>query len=694
TQADYLQQRYLAFYPEPDSQLAEELTNRIANVYNSCQLDMLYFDGSEGMRNRYAIDVMRWKIFRKLHAAVCEGSCLGHNNWWFHSRLGTWDCPVWGSRKFHNEHIKLCLKARKSDLLEPQLGWWAPLGPTEFHRGQFPDELEYFAGKNMALDGPMSIQAVDCSKRPPNARLPEMMTILGWYERLRLAHYFDAATLATLSQAGADFQLSIDGDGRWRLTPLRLLLHKFTNQAEASEGWQLNNPYKQQALAFRLEALYQLESPALSDQQATIDFSQEIDTASRETASGIEMQLACRPGRESASALQIQAQNSTDTNRAAWCKIGLSFPHPYRNIQPARGFGVWIKGDNSGALLNFQLKTAQAYFGGLSEHYVDLNFSGWRYFELLFRERDAARYNDYQWPGSQRLGRHDIYRSALNTEHIEQFNLLLNAIPASGQSQILVGPIQLLPEKKVHIQQPELNLNGQKWVLPVELLSGQYLELETNGRLSHFDERGSLINRIKLSENDQPMILAASDNRLQLSDSSTRPPRAELTVFCQGDSFGNPNQQIDWKCLQREYDKPIMILHPDSQDNHWEIMARQSENKQEQIKLELELELDNIGSCLEETTEKQSELTLDEPIFRLNGHDYHFPVSLAIGQLLRWRDKLNWQLLNAAGQVIQTGSLSTPLPTLHPGENPASLTFAKAGSNKCRLLLRVVKNYQ
>lgn len=540
----------------------------------------------------------------------------------------------------------------------------------------------------------MSIQSVDCSKRPPNARLPEMMTILGWYERLRLARYFDAATLATLSQAGADFQLRIDGGGRWQLTPLRLLLHKFTNQAERSAACKLKNPYTQQALSFRLEALYQLESSAVSEQQTTIDFSQEIDTASCETASGISMQLACCPAQGADSALQIKAQNKTDTSRGAWSKISLNFPHPYRNIEPAQGFAVWIKGDNSGALLNFQIKTAQAYFGGLSEHYVDLNFSGWRYFELLFRERDAARYNDYQWPGSQRLGRHDIYRTPLNTEHIEQFNLLLNAIPAAGQSQILVGPIQLLAEKKVCIRQPELNLNGQKWLLPVELLSGQYLELEMNGQLSHFDERGSLMHRIKLSENDQPMILAAGDNSLQLSDASGKPARAELTVFCHGNSFGKTNQQVEWKCLQREYDCPIIILEPDSEDNHWKIMARQGESKHEQIKLELELELDNIGSCLEETTEKQSELTLDEPVFRLNGYDYHFPVSLAIGQVWRCRDGQNWQLLNATGQIIQSGSLSTSLPPLHPGENPASLTFVKAGSNACRLLLRIVKNYQ
>ena len=71
---DYLQQRYLAFYPEPKSPLAAELADRIARVYNDCGMDMIYFDGSEGMLSRYGIDAMRWAIFQRLHGGVAEAS--------------------------------------------------------------------------------------------------------------------------------------------------------------------------------------------------------------------------------------------------------------------------------------------------------------------------------------------------------------------------------------------------------------------------------------------------------------------------------------------------------------------------------------------------------------------------------------------------------------------------------------------
>ncbi len=223
---DYLQQRYLAFYPDPKSPLAGELADRIAKVYNACGLEMIYFDGSEGMRSRYGIDAMRWAIFKRLHGGVTEGSEWGHNSWWIHSRLGAWDHPVWAMKQFHDQHIQLASRFRLSDLLEPQLGWWAPRGPAAIARGHFPDEMEYFAAKNLSIDGPMSIQGVSVASRPWNARLEELFTILGWYERLRLARYFDAATLEQIAGPGREFRLRQNVAGQWQLTPAHLAKHR------------------------------------------------------------------------------------------------------------------------------------------------------------------------------------------------------------------------------------------------------------------------------------------------------------------------------------------------------------------------------------------------------------------------------------------------------------------------------------
>ena len=125
--ADYLQQRYIAFYPQPGSPLADDLAEHIAKVFNTCGLDQIYFDGSEGMMSRYGIDYMRHAIFKRLQGEVlAEASCHGAHNWWFHSRIGAWDHPVWAAKRFQDLHVASAASSRDADLLEPQMGWWAP----------------------------------------------------------------------------------------------------------------------------------------------------------------------------------------------------------------------------------------------------------------------------------------------------------------------------------------------------------------------------------------------------------------------------------------------------------------------------------------------------------------------------------------------------------------------------------------
>jgi len=67
---------------------------------------------------------------------------------------------------------------------------------------------------------------------------------------------------------------------------------------------------------------------------------------------------------------------------------------------PGDAMGLWVKGDGSGALLNIQIRSPREYHGCISDHYIDLDFVGWRYVELLLRERDSERLTDYVWPYS------------------------------------------------------------------------------------------------------------------------------------------------------------------------------------------------------------------------------------------------------------------------------------------------------
>ncbi len=703
TAVDYLQQRYLAFYPDPKSPLAAELADRIAKVYNECGLEMIYFDGSEGMRSRFGTDTMRWAIFQRLHGGVTEGSEWGHNSWWIHSRLGAWDHPVWAMKQFHDEHIRLASRFRLSDLLEPQLGWWAPRGPSAVARGHFPDEMEYFAAKNLAIDGPMSIQGVHAASRPWNARIEELFTILGWYERFRLARYFDDATLQRVGEPGRDVRLRQNPKGQWQFTPAHLAKHRISALGNGSEQWSTENPYAAQPLRARLEALYSVAP--YDDPKAAVlaDFADLASLDNRRNAAGVSarVELETKDVKAGGRSLRFRAANSGNTPRGAWAQIGRTYQHPYFSMMPGDAMGLWVKGDGSGALLNIQLRSPREYHGCISDHYVDLDFVGWRYVEILLRERDSERLSNYEWPYRGGGGSHAIYRNSVDRAHISEVNLLLNEIPAGGQVDILLSPIRSLPAQKAELSNPSLEIAAAKVTFPVTLQSGQYLELESIDDCVLYDERGELISRFRPQVDTLP-LLAEGANTLRFD--CTRPEglsaRTEVTVVSLGQPFGSrrADAQIDWKRLDREYEVPRVVTRLDGVDNVWAI-ARRSDppggGSQSPPALEVEIAVQDLGKTEKADASAQSEPFLANPILTIGDRSLRFPAKLLQGQRLVCRDQATWQVFGADGAEIATGKIAGPLPALSPGANRTTLDFQQKNTGpSLRIVVKATKVYR
>ncbi len=698
---DYLQQRYLAFYPDPDSPLADELAERIARVYDECEMDMIYFDGSEGMRSRYGIDAMRWAIFQRLHGGVTEASQWGHNSWWFHSRLGAWDHPVWAMKQFHDEHVRLASRYRLSDLLEPQLGWWAPRGPSSDARGHFPDEMEYFAAKNLAIDGPMSIQGVHVTGRPWNARMEEQLTILGWYERLRLARYFDQSTVKRLREPGTEFRLRQSNDGWWRFTPVNLAKHRISGMGNGSEQWVTENPFAKQPLRMRLEALYSVAP--YDDAQATVlaDFADLKSLDNRRNAAGVSSQLTLESEDVKAGgrSLRFRATNAGDTPRAAWSQIGTTYQHPYISMTPGDAMGLWVKGDGSGALLNIQIRSPREYHACISDHYIDLDFVGWRYVELLLRERDAERFTDYTWPYSSAGGSHAVYRNAVDRAHISEVNVLLNEIPAGGTVDILLSPIHSLSSRRVELVNPLLEVGGTRVTFPVSLQSGQYLELEGMNDCVLYDERGELICRFRPQVESLPSLAKGTNTlRFDCVAPKNASARAEVTMVSLGKPFGSRRveSEINWTRLDREYDVPRVVTRTDGIDNVWSIVRRADSpnGKQGAPVLEIELRVEQLGKPEKDGKAVDQTAFLDTPIITIGGVSVRFPVRLLAGQRLVCRDHTSWQVFDADGDQVASSDLAGPFPILSPGANPIALAFEEQSCRDFRILVKTTKVYQ
>ena len=672
-QADYLQQRYIAFYPQPGSPLADDLAEHIAKVFNTCGLDQIYFDGSEGMMSRYGIDFMRHAIFKRLHGEVlAEASCHGAHNWWFHSRIGAWDHPVWAAKRFQDLHVASAASSRDADLLEPQMGWWAPRGPTAQARGHYLDEMEYFGVKNLGLDAAMAIQGVNVSRQPLEFHVEKQFTVLGWYEGLRLARYFDAATIARVAVPGDEFRLRQDRDGEWRFTPVKMVGHRVSSLGKGSESWISPNPFAQQPLAARIEALYSVAPYDSPKRVCVADYSDlaALKPATSTAAVALHLEEATGDSPCEGRKLRLHAENHGHARRGAWARAGLTFAAPYRNLAGSGALGVWVKGDGKGAMLNLQLGTPREYMTALSDHYVTLDFTGWRYVELLFRERDVERMSDYQWPYATT---YDLYRNPLDVAHISTVNLYLNDLPPGDGTEVVVGPIMALAVKPAELKNPLLSVNGQTLEVPVTLKSGDFLEIEPSGVSTHYDDKGNLLARVRPHGPAAWPMMREGRNAVALRCEGPQgvSARAEVTLSTFGTAFGTPSarEKIGWPHLAREYEMPRWITSAQGSENAWDVVVRPGE----QARLTVELS----GG-------------MDTPVLTVNGRAARFPVVLKPGQRLICRDSRHWIVRDANRATIAEGDLADPLPMLKGGPNPVAFTCTAPD----RAIVRLVKVYE
>ncbi len=693
--AEYLQQRYIAFYPKPDSKLADDLADAIANVYNTCGMDGLYFDGSEGMRSRYGIDTMRWKIFSKLNGTpVTEASEWGHNSWWIHSRLGAWDYPHWAFRQNHDAHVRQKV-FRESDFEEIQMGWWAPIGPSEKMRGQFPDEFEYFAAKNLGIDGPMSIENVRARGKQQNGRMDELLTILGWYERVRLARYFEPDDLKPLAEPGKDFTLRMNNQGKWLLTPMDITKRRMTSLGDATEQWTADCKYAG-PLNMRLEALYAADVKS-KDAFTLVDFTDNSIFSKQDAAAKVTQDLKFLPPENGADfrRMAITAKNDNDFSNRAWTRLQIDYPFPHKNFGTCRCFGIWVKGDASGAVLNIQFKTPYIYYEAVSDHYIDIDFSGWKFFTLLFRERDAERMQEVRWPYNTISSILANTRTALDFKYIERVSIFLNNIPAKGNTNIEIGEIKLYPQEKAIISNPCVTVNGRKVKLPVDLLSGEYLEVDAEGNGMLFSEDGTIMRRFKpVFDNKLPQLNAGA-NQIELEAKSTNEfsPRAEVTLFTHGTSFGTVNKDVNWKYMMLDYEMPRTIFQEDGHDNVWNINVLDYRKKAPPPKIEFDLDVVSSGP-LSPTQQSSENSQLFNPTLNINGKSVSFKCSLKSGQRLRCRNEMTFAVLDDDDKTVQVGRVTGTFPKLKPGTNKATLTFGKRDSDNFKVIAKITKVYK
>ena len=540
--ADYLEQRYLAFYPDADKPLSDKVADAIANVFLTCGFDQIYCDGAEsgqGVRSGLYTAKMRNKIIGRCAAdgrsVLNEDSCGGGPHaWWFHSRIGAWDTCFWAPKRFHDYHVEWVENAhvKDGDLLEVQMGWWTPVGAQYYWPSQKLDDIEYYASRNAGLDATMSIQGVNVSAHPLSYRHSRMMTVLGWYERARLAHAFLPHVKEAMNVRGNEFRLRQNGvTGVWEIAPVVCRTARAALSARPAKT------------ALRVEACHAGRLPSACTPLNMTASHRAGDLRIETAGTNVTLSVAETADEAGRRAFRLTASNATSAARGAWVSATAHYD-AYRALKGNEVLRFRVKGDGSGAVLNVQIRSPREYGSPRNEHYVTLDFTGWREFELPMRETDTERFPDYVWPYPNYSS---VFHTNIKFDKISDVALFLNEIPAGGRTVAEVSDVEMVPEIRTVAVRPQVIVNGEAHPIPFDLESGDFAEYE-DGFWTLYRASCEPVERRAA---ERPISLVAGENTATYAGRTAegRPCRAEVKLF----AIGTPRPAIvDPKALPPE----------------------------------------------------------------------------------------------------------------------------------------------
>jgi hypothetical protein len=548
----HLTQRYAHYLADCDTDLADQIAGRYAELINDCQLDMIYFDGAGanvafgsqwGWRYIPWIPLLSQQIWKR--EVRVGGSCSGPMYWHMQSFKTCNDFVEIGVKSFFDNMKVQQGQGVRANFTPVDFGWWGLHTWAPHRRSTTPDEIEYVCQKTLAFDAFWSLETTLKTIRSCG-RWPDIKRTIAQYEQLRLADHFSEEVKQAVQQTGAEFKLVEDERQGWCLAPIRygpaqLVLDK------VSRSWTVINDFGPTPLRCRIYALPMLlpydeaENPVLIDQQ---DASRYVKMrASSQCDTRLDAGDQKTPAGEACVDFAARSQLSDDTG---WCEHRADLVQPGgRAVRTAlieglpeeitttnrwaRALGVWVHGDGKGEVLNIQLRAAN---GGYRDHYVDIDFTGWRYCELTRPESDRVFEFDAGY-STKHTVRHFQY------DRIASLFLRFNSIPPESDVRCLVGPVKALREHWLPIKDPTLAASGESIVFPCELATEQYLEYGGGGEARLFDREGVEIGRVK--PKGKPPTLQEGDNLVTFSsaDGPTFSDRAEVTIIRMDDArFG------------------------------------------------------------------------------------------------------------------------------------------------------------
>jgi hypothetical protein len=524
------------YCPNLDSNMPDEICDRLASLFNAVGADMSYFDGGEELLTQpplwRSVGTFALGLQKRLDKPVFLGgnACYTHLSWHVITRGSPHYDPIHFGRREYTLRFKGTNPAQHAkNLLAGDVGWFAPHVHSLTADAVTPDEVALLCLKALGGKAPISF-SVSAANLWKNERMPEMLEIIRVCDELKQRDYFSPSALTALATPRAEYQLEQRTDGEWELRPLQFGPAVTILAADESRAWVYENAYAEQKPFVRLRARSRLAPYGSADNVVLVDpargnpFQKEA-TASPDLTHEVELSTETAP--DGAAALRYRAKNG-GAAPSGWTKIAAKLPAPI-DISRHRRMGVWVKANGCGGILNVQLAGVDAR----RDHYIPLTFTGWKYVELVTGEE--SRYWEYSWPGTWTDQFYTDWNIFGATNEVD---LYFNGLPPGAEADCQVGRIEALRELPGALRNPSLKVGQSEMRFPIELQPDEYVESDFAGRCRHYSPNGKVLAEVTpIGE----LKLPSGSNTLQMSCATEGEctTRAEVTVSVRGEPLSD-----------------------------------------------------------------------------------------------------------------------------------------------------------
>ena len=520
TPIHHLVERYGCYLVDLRTTLKNEVSERIAGIINRCGFDMIYFDGGECNSANgpfwYWVSQQQRDICERVRRPLLvQGSGSTPWTWHWFTRGCCDDFAAIAPKQYLDWHkIADSWRSYHDSFMPAELGWWGFLAWAPHQPATTPDEVEFYAVRMLALDAPVSLET-HLSSLQQNGRTEEMLRLLGGYEQLRL----NGTVPATVRE-----KLAI---GEWhRVGKAFLPVHYAVTRINAGDECAVTNDYAAQALQFRLQCVPSLAPLGAPANRVLLHATAPFNLPSPNAHAAMPGALAARieftksVGDQFSVFMVGQTASATSGGTAG---KPLDLLHHRALAVRLCVTNAPLAGEPT-PVLNFQLEASGKIY---RDYYVNLDFTGER--TITLPEPTTER----MLPEFRPAYANYAFKAAMYGFDYHNIIALNLRWMRAGQTNVVcaVKQVEALAELDVPMKHPTLEVNGDKFVLPVDLGTEDYAEFRDGADVRVFDKQGKQLQTIHPTT--RVPQLPANTSRIKLN--ATEGGAAKLTLITLGE---------------------------------------------------------------------------------------------------------------------------------------------------------------